>query len=84
MKRILATLAAVCFLSQATGAAWAYEVPRENSNVNYFYVFGPQGDPLMGAEGDTFELYVDVPAGSNDDLTIQTPAARRIGATTRP
>lgn len=71
MKRILATLAAACFLFQGAGASWAYEVPRENSNVNYFYVFGPQGDPLMGAEGDTFELYVDVPANSTEDLTIQ-------------
>jgi PKD repeat protein len=71
MKRILATLAAVSFLLTGSGASWAYEVPRDNSNVNYFYVFGPQGDPLMGAEGDTFELYVDVPASSSDDLVIQ-------------
>ncbi len=71
MKRILATLAAVSFLLTGSGASWAYEVPRENSNVNYFYVFGPQGDPLMGAEGDTFELYVDVPASSSEDLIIQ-------------
>ncbi len=71
MKRILATLAAISFLLTGSGASWAYEVPRENSNINYFYVFGPQGNPLMGAEGDTFELYVDVPASSSEDVTIQ-------------
>ncbi len=71
MKRILATLVAASFLIMGSGASWAYEVPRENSNVNYFYVFGPQGDKFMGAEGDTFELYVDVPASSSEDLTIQ-------------
>lgn len=71
MKRILASIAAACFLLTGSGASWAYEIPRENSNVNYFYVFGPQGDPLMGAEGDTFELYVDVPANSTEDLILQ-------------
>lgn len=71
VKRILATLVAASFLIMGSGASWAYEVPRENSNVNYFYVFGPQGDKFMGAEGDTFELFVDVPASSSEDLTIQ-------------
>lgn len=71
MKRIIATLAAVSFLLAGSGASWAYEVPRDNSNVNYFYVFGPQGDKFMGAEGDTFELYIDVPAASSEDLVIQ-------------
>ncbi|KJJ83848.1 PKD domain containing protein [Candidatus Omnitrophus magneticus] len=51
-------------------SALATEIPYDNSNVKYFYVFGKDGDPLMGAEDSTMEIFVDVPEASMGDVTI--------------
>ena len=67
-KVIAAIVAGSAMLASTAGA---YEVPSDNSRAKYFYVFGPEGDPLMGAEGEhTLELYVDVPESASDEVWI--------------
>jgi len=50
---------------------YAFDVPQDYSNIQYFYVFGPQGDPLMGAEDNELTLFIDIPKEEPNDLTIQ-------------
>lgn len=52
------------------GNAFAYEIPQDNSRVKYFYVFGPDGSPLYGAEDHELELFIDVPADDPNKVTI--------------
>jgi len=54
----------------AVGSAFGKTVPPEDTNAPYFYVFGPDGDPLLGAEDNTIEIYIEVPVGQNRDVTI--------------
>ena len=49
----------------------AYEVPQDNSNIEYMYVFGPEGSPTRGAEKPQKEIYFDVPAAETRQLTVQ-------------
>ncbi|MBF0253659.1 MAG: PKD domain-containing protein [Candidatus Omnitrophica bacterium] len=53
------------------GSASAYEVPRQNSQAHHLYVFGPEGDPLMGKEDSLQELFVDVPASTSHNVTLR-------------
>ena len=50
--------------------AFAYTVPQDDSRVKYFYVFGPQGNPLLGAEEPEFILYIDVPVTAAGQVLI--------------
>ena len=68
--RFIAAAAAALVALVACGSSFAYQVPYDNSNVKYFYVFGKDGDPLMGAEDSELELFVDVPAAEAGDVTI--------------
>ncbi len=61
----------VVFLLLAGGSAQAYRLPEDRSNVKYFYVFGPEGDSLMGAEDSELEVYLDIPEEELEDLTIR-------------
>ena len=36
-------------------------VPEEFSRVTYFYVFGADGNPFLGAEDNVMNLFIDVP-----------------------
>lgn len=49
----------------------AYNVPQDSSRAKYFYVFGPEGNPDLGA-GDAYsmELYVDVPETYSGEVMI--------------
>ena len=58
-------LAAVFALS---GSAVAKIIPEENSNVQYFYVFGTEGDPLLGAEDNELVLMPDI---MDDDAAFE-------------
>lgn len=51
-------------------SASAYEVPKENSKAEYFYLFGPEGDPLRGKDDTEMSLFVDVPKTSTDAVVI--------------
>ena len=50
MKRFICFLAVTALLLAFTHALFAYTIPEYDSKAKYFYVFGPQGDPDMGAE----------------------------------
>lgn len=52
------------------GKSFATVVPEENSQVDYFYVIGPKGDPRKGAEDHKQVLHIDVPAGSGENVEI--------------
>jgi PKD repeat protein len=52
------------------GTVLAYQVPYDYSDVKYFYVFGPEGDKLMGAEDSEQVLIIDVPAAEPGKVTI--------------
>ncbi len=49
----------------------AYEIPHDNSNIEYMYVFGPDGNPYRGAEKPQKEMYFDVPQEETRQLTVQ-------------
>ncbi|MBN3039820.1 MAG: PKD domain-containing protein [Candidatus Omnitrophica bacterium] len=51
-------------------SVFAYKVPEDLSNVEFFYVFGPEGEKLMGADDNQFSLYIDVPEEEVNDLVI--------------
>jgi large repetitive protein len=68
IKPILITALLVFFSSQP---AFAEKIPENHSNVEYFYVFGPQGNPLMGADDSLLELFIDMPAGEGEPLSIE-------------
>ena len=71
LKKAMFITCALAVLSLVVcGSSFSYEVPYDNSNVRYFYVFGKDGDQLMGAEDNEFELVVDVPADDPNDVTI--------------
>jgi len=49
---------------------FAKDIPWHHSQAKYFYVFGPDGDPLLGADDNEFTLYIDVPKNETSDLLI--------------
>lgn len=51
--------------------AHAYQVPFEKSKIKYFYVFGKDGDPYVGAEDNKLELFVDVPESETREVVIR-------------
>ena len=52
-------------------SAVANNIPEDRSKAKYFYVFGAEGDPLLGAEDNEFTLFIDVPKREISDLTIE-------------
>jgi large repetitive protein len=52
------------------GDSYAKDIPMYQSRVKYFYVFGPDGDPLLGADDGELTIYIDVPANETEDLVI--------------
>jgi PKD repeat protein len=70
MKKLVCFLAAVAAGFFIVSQAFAYEIPYDNSRAKYFYVFGPDGDPKLGAENPQRTIYIAVPEGESDDLYI--------------
>lgn len=72
MKKLAGFIAPLLILSLAFPVSTfaAYEVPKENSKAEYFYLFGPEGDPLRGKDDSEMSLFVDVPKASKEDVTI--------------
>ncbi|MDD5613995.1 MAG: hypothetical protein PHQ54_02855, partial [Candidatus Omnitrophica bacterium] len=72
MKKTLFLLVAVLFISFLKSAkVQAYVIPQQDTNARAFYVFGPDGNPLVGAEDSTMEIFIDVPADERSSLTIE-------------
>ncbi len=71
MKKAICIITAFLLSIAVAQAAFAYTVPQDDSRIKYFYVFGPQGDPLLGAEADhKLTFYIDVPEDAADNLSI--------------
>ncbi len=49
---------------------FAFIVPEQDSKARYFYVFGPEGDPDLGALAAEQSLYVAVPKECNEEVYI--------------
>ena len=69
MKKLIFFLAVAALLFMAN-CALAYIIPENNSQAKYFYLFGPKGNPDLGAEGTEQILYIDVPQDSPDSVVI--------------
>ncbi len=54
-----------------TSNAIAKRIPEDRSKAKYFYVFGSDGNALLGAEDNEFTLFIDVPKDESEELTIQ-------------
>ena len=70
-KKLAGFIAPLLVLSLAFPvSSFAYEVPKENSKAEFFYLFGPEGDPLRGKDDTEMSLFVDVPKASTEAVTI--------------
>lgn len=67
MKNLICFFAAVAMIF-ALQSASAFVIPEEDSQAPYFYVFGPGGDPDLGAEGSEQTLYIDVPQDAVENM----------------
>lgn len=75
----------LCISMMAPINASAYEIPSENSNVEFLYVFGVGGSREAGAEDHQQVLFFDVPASESrpivlklyDPDTYRNPDSRR-------
>ena len=69
MKKLL-FFTFVIMVVMGAGNAFAYTVPEDDSNVEFFYVTGPSGDPLGGAEDHTQVLHIDIPEDEQGEVSI--------------
>ncbi len=70
MKRVWLLFA---FVLAAAVAVYAYTVPQDSSKARYFYVFGPQGNPTLGAleEVDHEQrIFIDVPQAAPGEVIL--------------
>ncbi len=65
----------IAFLMTATllpAAGFSLDIPRQDSKAQFFYIFGPAGNPEDGKEAsNTFSVFVDVPESVSDKVTIK-------------
>ncbi|MDD5504905.1 MAG: PKD domain-containing protein [Candidatus Omnitrophica bacterium] len=72
MKRCIGLLfTSICLLCFCIVQAYAKDIPWHHSRAKYFYVFGSDGDPLLGADDHELTLYVDVPSSETSDVAIE-------------
>jgi large repetitive protein len=69
-KYIILLLLSVCAITFCVTASYAKDIPMHQSRVKYFYVFGSDGDPLLGADDNELNLFIDMPAEETSDLEI--------------
>jgi PKD repeat protein len=69
MKKIIYFLALSVVL-MAADSVFASIVPKDYSRVKYFYVFGPNGNTDLGAQGTEQLLYIDVPKETQGQVLI--------------
>ncbi|MFH0913599.1 MAG: PKD domain-containing protein, partial [Candidatus Omnitrophota bacterium] len=70
MKKLICFFVGLVLILAAGRTLFAYTVPEDDSRAKYFYVFGPEGDPDMGAEEGTVVLYIDVPQNAEGDVVL--------------
>jgi large repetitive protein len=72
MKKSVVVTLAVLFLSSLffIPQANAYVIPYEDTKARAFYVFGPDGNSLAGAEDSRMEIVIDVPYNELSSLTV--------------
>jgi len=70
--RKVSILAISILLTCLKTAGLSYEVPRDDSRAKFLYVFGDEGSPDFGADSvdNTQELFIDIPAGEFQPLSI--------------
>ncbi|MFA5370092.1 MAG: PKD domain-containing protein [Candidatus Omnitrophota bacterium] len=72
MKRHISLLfMSICLVCFCVVQAYAKDIPWHHSKAKYFYVFGPDGDPLLGADDNELTLYIDVPSDEKSDVVIE-------------
>ena len=69
MKKLLFFTFVVVVVLSVT-KSFAYTVPEDDSNVEFLYVTGPNGDPLGGAEDHTQVLHIDIPEDEQGAVSI--------------
>lgn len=69
MKKLL-LFAFVIAVAMGAVKSFAYTVPEDDTNVEFLYVTGPEGDPLRGAEDHTQVLHIDIPEDAQDAVKI--------------
>jgi large repetitive protein len=69
-KKHLVLLLSVCAIIFCVTASYAKDIPQYQSKVQYFYVFGPEGDPLLGADDGELTVFIDVSAQETSDVSI--------------
>jgi len=69
MKRIL-FFTFVIMVAMGAGNTFAYTVPENDTNVEFLYVTGPEGDPLRGADDHTQVLNIDIPEDEQGEVKI--------------
>ncbi len=71
MKKLLCLITAIFAALTLCRNACAYVIPKEDSGIKYFYVFGPEGDIFLGAEPEhKVSFYFDVPEDEVQGLVI--------------
>jgi len=71
MKKKLFLFTVVLFSLSLFGfKARAYVIPYQDTKARAFYVFGPEGNSLVGAEDNRMEIVIDVPSNELSSLTI--------------
>jgi len=70
MYRIAKTLLITIIGLVICTSAYAKIVPENFSGIEYFYVFGPGGDALLGADDNELTLFIDVPEHAASDVLI--------------
>ncbi len=72
LKRIISCFfITMFFIVLAIAEAYAKDIPWHHSRAKYFYVFGPDGDPLLGATDDNeLTLFIDMPDHETENLII--------------
>lgn len=66
MKKIISLMALPLIAAAAAISVQAYEIPYENTQLKHFYVFGPDGDKLMGKEDSKQEIFFEVPSNVSE------------------
>jgi PKD repeat protein len=72
MKKIFYLFAVVFLAAAFSGSAAAYEVPKDDSGAEYFYVFGRRGSVKDGANIFDYQqvVFFDVPKSETEEIAI--------------
>ena len=70
MKKLAYFWVFILIFATSGSFLYAYTVPENDSRIKFFYVTGPGGDPLRGAEDHVQELVIDIPSDAADDVRI--------------